>query len=241
MMRRSPHQHDPSLAPPQIELVGLHGDLILGVRDTSAQVFVKQRGVPRAQDNRLAIDLVYGRQRRGPIPAVVDQTSHIRRWRAAACIRPRPKGSSTRRSLTPGAGEAEPLGELRSASSSGMIPNPSRPARRWHGARGAPVESVNLHCLRPGDGDHSSAGRSPPPCLPGTAVRIAEAACRRFAAGVQLHTVSWKRRDQPGPRPVTAADPRRAVRPQRDRPDEFWQRMTALRAGRPDDHSAAAR
>jgi hypothetical protein len=113
------------------------------------------------------------------------------------------KGSSTRRSLTPGAGEAEPLGELRSASSSGMIPNPSRPARRWHGL-GAPVESVNLHCLRPGDGDHSSAGRSPPPCLPGTAVRIAEAACRRFAAGVQLHTVSWKLRDQPGPRPVAA-------------------------------------
>ena len=61
---------------PELELVGLHGDLILGVRDTSTQVFVKQRGVPRAQDNRLAIDLVYGRQRRGSIPAVVDQAPH---------------------------------------------------------------------------------------------------------------------------------------------------------------------
>ena len=49
MMRRSAHQHDPSLARLQVELVRLHGDLILGVRDTGAQVFVKQRGVPRAQ------------------------------------------------------------------------------------------------------------------------------------------------------------------------------------------------
>ena len=73
MMRRSPYQHHPPFARLQIELVGLHGDLVLGVRDTSTQVFVKKRRVPRAQDNRLAVDLVHDRQRRGPISAVIDQ------------------------------------------------------------------------------------------------------------------------------------------------------------------------
>jgi putative membrane protein len=48
--------------------------------------------------------------------------------------------------------------------------------------------------------------------------------------------------DQPGPRPVTAEQilAERFARGEIDE-DEFWQRMTALRAGRPDDHSASAR
>src|SRR5262249_1258095 len=41
--------------------------------------------------------------------------------------------SATRQTFTPGSGEAEPLGELRSASLSDIAPNPSRPDRRWHG------------------------------------------------------------------------------------------------------------
>src|SRR5215467_6843950 len=31
----------------RIDLVGLHGDLVVGVRDTSTQVFIKNGGVPR--------------------------------------------------------------------------------------------------------------------------------------------------------------------------------------------------
>jgi len=53
--------------------------------------------------------------------------------------------------------------------------------------------------LRLGSGDHSSAGRSPPLGLPGTGVRIAEAACQRFAGGVQLRAVNWKLPDRTGP------------------------------------------
>jgi putative membrane protein len=46
----------------------------------------------------------------------------------------------------------------------------------------------------------------------------------------------------PGPRPVTAEQilAERFARGEVDE-DEFWQRMTALRAGRPDDDSASAR
>ena len=50
MMCRSPRQHDPPLVCLQIDLVDLHGDLVVGVRNTGAQVLVKD-GVPRAQDN----------------------------------------------------------------------------------------------------------------------------------------------------------------------------------------------
>lgn len=49
MMGRSAGQHDPPLALLRIDLVGLDGDLVIGVRDTGAQVLVKD-GVPRAQD-----------------------------------------------------------------------------------------------------------------------------------------------------------------------------------------------
>src|SRR5262245_64993245 len=41
MMRRSPRQHDPPLACLRIDLVDLHGDLVVGVRNAGAQVFVK--------------------------------------------------------------------------------------------------------------------------------------------------------------------------------------------------------
>ena len=53
MMRRTPYQHDPPLARLQIDLVGLHGDLVLGMRDTSAQVFIKEDGshVPKTTDS----------------------------------------------------------------------------------------------------------------------------------------------------------------------------------------------
>jgi hypothetical protein len=48
--------------------------------------------------------------------------------------------------------------------------------------------------------------------------------------------VSWKLRDRTSPQILAE----RFARSEIDQ-DEFWQRMTALRAGRPDDHSAAAR
>src|SRR6516225_10647992 len=39
VMRRSAHQHEPPRARLRIDLVGLHGHLVLGVRDTGTQVF----------------------------------------------------------------------------------------------------------------------------------------------------------------------------------------------------------
>src|SRR5690242_3678379 len=76
MMRRPSCQHEPSLPRFRIDLVHFHYDLVLGLRDTSTQVLVKEGGVPRAQDNRLSVDLVRNRQRGGSVPAGVGQTPH---------------------------------------------------------------------------------------------------------------------------------------------------------------------
>src|SRR5580658_10557428 len=56
MMRRPHYQHEPSLKRAHIDLVHLHRDLVLGVRDTGTQVLVKEQGIPRPQDNRLLVD-----------------------------------------------------------------------------------------------------------------------------------------------------------------------------------------
>src|SRR5262245_18374772 len=74
MMRRPAYQHMPPLTRFQVELVGLHGDLVLGLGDASTQLLVKEDGVPRAEDDRPCVDLVHDRQRREPVPAGVDQT-----------------------------------------------------------------------------------------------------------------------------------------------------------------------
>ena len=74
MMRRPPYQHEPPLARFHIDLVYLHRNLVLGMGDPSTQVFVEEDGVPRPQDNRPLGGPVRDRQRRGPVPAVVDQT-----------------------------------------------------------------------------------------------------------------------------------------------------------------------
>ena len=44
MMRRSPYQHEPPLTRFHIDLVCFHGDLVVGLRDTGAQVLVKEDG-----------------------------------------------------------------------------------------------------------------------------------------------------------------------------------------------------
>src|SRR5262249_60413789 len=60
MMGRPPCQHDPPLACLRIDLVGLHGDLKIGVGNTGTQVLVED-GIPRARDNGPFIDLVHDR------------------------------------------------------------------------------------------------------------------------------------------------------------------------------------
>src|SRR5436190_23564106 len=52
MMRRPPYQHVPPLTRFQIELVGLHGDLVLGLLVAGTQLLVEEDGVPRADDYR---------------------------------------------------------------------------------------------------------------------------------------------------------------------------------------------
>src|SRR5690348_18324491 len=112
-MGRSPCQDDPPLACLRIDLVGLDGDLVVGVRDTGAQVLVRN-GIPRAHDDGPLVDLVHDRQRRGPTPPPVSSSRH-----SAS-----PNRASTRRASAPASGEPgpEPREELRSASSSGMAP-----------------------------------------------------------------------------------------------------------------------
>src|SRR6185437_14485793 len=61
MMRRPPCQHEPPLTRFHIDLVRLYRDLVLGMRDPSTQVFVKEDGVPRPQDNRPLVDPVRDR------------------------------------------------------------------------------------------------------------------------------------------------------------------------------------
>src|SRR5689334_20004 len=50
MVRRSPRQDDPPLMCLRIDLVDLYPDLVVGVRNTGAQVNVED-AVPRAQDD----------------------------------------------------------------------------------------------------------------------------------------------------------------------------------------------
>src|SRR5215831_646197 len=50
MMCRSPRQDDPPLVCLRIHLLDFYGDLVVGVRDTGAQVLVKD-AVPRAQED----------------------------------------------------------------------------------------------------------------------------------------------------------------------------------------------
>ena len=45
MMRRPPYQHEPPFTRFHIDLVCFHGDLVLGLCDTSTQVLVKEDGV----------------------------------------------------------------------------------------------------------------------------------------------------------------------------------------------------
>src|SRR6516165_10742010 len=68
------------------------------------------------------------------------------------------KISATRRVPTPGPGDAEPLGELRSASSSAIAPNPSRPARRYHGTADKRPSNRSDRFERFGFGDGPAQG-----------------------------------------------------------------------------------
>src|SRR5690348_3571241 len=73
VMRRAPHQHHPPLVLFRIDLVGLHDDLVLGLRDTSAQVLLGEGDQVGTEHDRPVMHLVLRRQRHRPIPAVVDQ------------------------------------------------------------------------------------------------------------------------------------------------------------------------
>ncbi len=111
------------------------------------------------------------------------------------------KGCSTRRSLTPGPGEAEPPGELRSASSSGITQtlvappgDSTRPRRVGRGSQPAG--------RRTSRGRGSRAGTEPPCARTGRARlggRISAGAFSPLLANVYLHHVlglraDWRRR-----------------------------------------------
>src|SRR6266496_550279 len=73
MMRRASDQHSPSHARRQIDLVDLHGDVVFGMRDTSTEVLVGEGVLGGAENDRTFVHLVLNRQRRRPIPAVIDE------------------------------------------------------------------------------------------------------------------------------------------------------------------------
>src|SRR5260370_3758637 len=74
MMRRASDQHSPSHARRQIDPVDLHGDVVFGVRDTSTEVLVGEGVLGGAENDRTLVHLVLNRQRRGPIPAGINQS-----------------------------------------------------------------------------------------------------------------------------------------------------------------------
>jgi len=101
------------------------------------------------------------------------------------------KRSATRRAPTPRSGEAEPLGEPRSASSSGIAPNPSCPVRRWHAGR------------EPADGNginRRATELTPPPDteVPGFRVRLGQPPTA-FGPRVRQHRGGGQVLDPPGP------------------------------------------
>src|SRR5689334_20989034 len=69
----APDEYQPSLARFRIGLVDLHGNLVLGVRDTGTQVLFGEEGPVGGENDRSFMDLVLGRQRHRPVPAVVNQ------------------------------------------------------------------------------------------------------------------------------------------------------------------------
>src|SRR5690242_1597857 len=75
VMRRAPHEHHPPLARVRIDLVGLHDDLVLGLRDTGAQVLLGEGDPVGPEHDRPVMHRVLRRQRHRPVPAVVDQAA----------------------------------------------------------------------------------------------------------------------------------------------------------------------
>ena len=78
VMSRTPDEYHPSLACVGIGLVDLQGDLVLGMRDTSAQVLFGEEDLVSAENDRSFMDLVLGRQRHRPIPAVVEPPGELK-------------------------------------------------------------------------------------------------------------------------------------------------------------------
>src|SRR5690242_1638115 len=75
VMRGAPHEHHPPLVRFRIDLVDLHDDLVLGLRDTSAQVLLGEGDPVGTEHDRPVMHLVLRWQRHRPIPAVVDQAA----------------------------------------------------------------------------------------------------------------------------------------------------------------------
>ena len=202
-VRRSPHQDDPPRAPP--DRAG-RPPRRPGTRRAQyhTQVFIEEGGVPRAQDNRLAVDPVHDRQRHRPIPAVVDQTPQTATGEQLHAVG-LTQGLQHTPGLIPGPDEAEPPGELRSASSFGIAQNPSRPARREHGPIGADQASatttsavgvlISRSVTRPSSVRQPStnaprSSRSAMPRVPPAPARRTAAACepgRRLAHWLSVH------------------------------------------------------
>src|SRR5712671_6266329 len=70
-------EHHPSHPRFGISLVDLHSDLVLGKRDTSTQVLLGEDDPVGAENDRSFMDLVLGRQRHRPKPAVVNQAPDL--------------------------------------------------------------------------------------------------------------------------------------------------------------------
>src|SRR5690242_5263749 len=75
VMRGAPHEHHPPLVRVRIDLVDLHDDLVLGLRDTGAQVLLGEGDPVGPEHDRPVMDLVLRWQRHRPVPAVVDQAA----------------------------------------------------------------------------------------------------------------------------------------------------------------------
>ena len=142
MMCCSPRQHDPPLVCLRVDLVDLYGDLIVGGDFTPGrQSSSKTRShVPKTIDS----------------PSILYMTgSAVGPYRLVKTRRPIPSSGSSayalgltqtlqhaRGALTPGSGEAAPRGELRSASSSGIVPTLAVCPAMVGGRRGLPLDDL---------------------------------------------------------------------------------------------------
>src|SRR5215472_8256637 len=73
VMGRAPDEYDPSLARFGIDLVDLHRDLVLGIRNTSTQILLSEGNPVGAENDRSPMNLILGRQRNRPTPTRVNQ------------------------------------------------------------------------------------------------------------------------------------------------------------------------